>query len=108
VLIVSGSSRARPIFLRGFRLANGFWNTICTCWRSCFFSALSAWVTSAPASSSAPLVGASIIVSWRASVLLPQPDSPTTASVLPACNVNDTPSSARASAFGFRKPVETL
>ena len=28
VLIASGSSSAWPIFLRGLRLANGFWNTI--------------------------------------------------------------------------------
>ena len=38
--------------------------------------------------------GASIIVNWRASVDLPQPDSPTTASVLPRSSENDTPFNA--------------
>ena len=41
-----------------------------------------------------PDVGVSIIVSCRASVDFPQPDSPTTASVLPRLSENDTPLSA--------------
>ena len=40
------------------------------------------------------VVGASISDTMRASVDLPQPDSPTTASVLPARSVNDTPPTA--------------
>ena len=43
---------------------------------------------------SAPAVGVSISVSSRASVDLPEPDSPTTASVRPAFSVNETPASA--------------
>ena len=42
-----------------------------------------------------PLVGVSINVIWRASVDLPLPDSPTTASVLPGERTNETPSRAR-------------
>ena len=50
--------------------------------------------TSSPSISSAPAVGGSISVNSRASVDLPEPDSPTTASVRPASSENDTPSSA--------------
>ena len=44
---------------------------------------------------SVPAVGASIMVTMRASVDFPQPDSPTTASVRPASTSNDTPQTAR-------------
>ena len=107
VLIASGSSSAWPIFFRGLRLANGFWNTICTVRRSALRVAASAPATSSPARRSRPAVGRSSIVTWRASVLLPQPDSPTTARVRPAASENDTASSARTVACGLRKPVET-
>ena len=46
--------------------------------------------------------------SWRASVLLPQPDSPTTASVRPARErERDAVERAHAAACGLRKPVDT-
>jgi len=108
VLMTSGSSSAWPIFLRGFRLPKGFWKTICTSWRRRFFVPASAVAASTPPRCRWPEVGVSIIVICRASVLLPQPDSPTTASVLPACSWKDTPSSARATALGFMKPCDTL
>ena len=94
VLIASGSPSVCSTVLRGFSDANGFWNTICTRWRNSAIFALSAPATSSPSISRRPDVGASIIVSWRASVDLPQPDSPTTASVLPRSSENDTPLSA--------------
>jgi hypothetical protein len=55
-----------------------------------------------------PAVGDSIIVTVRASVDLPQPDSPTIASVRAWWSVNDTPSSARTTAWPRRKPRDTV
>ncbi|MNP73681.1 hypothetical protein D3C76_1704330 [compost metagenome] len=95
VLISSGSASWSPIFWRGFSEAYGLWNTICTSRRSCLRSALLAPVTSVPAICSEPEEGSSIKVRARARVDLPQPDSPTTARVLPASSSNDTPLSAR-------------
>ena len=105
--MASGSSRARPIFFLGLRLANGFWKTICTVRRSALRVAASAWATSTLSMRSVPELGVSSIVAWRASVLLPQPDSPTTASVRPARSENDTASSARTMPCGFSQPDET-
>ena len=47
-----------------------------------------------PSISRSPAVGGSSSVAMRASVDLPQPDSPTTASVCPALSANETPSTA--------------
>jgi hypothetical protein len=107
VLIASGSSSVWPIFFLGLRLANGFWNTICTARRNCLRVAASASATSWPAMRSRPAVGRSSIVTWRASVLLPHPDSPTTARVRPAASENDTDSSAFTVCGGLSKPVDT-
>ncbi len=52
---------------------------------------LRAPAASLPSSSRRPELGDSIKVSWRAKVDLPQPDSPTTASVLRASSANETP-----------------
>ena len=49
---------------------------------------------SRPSMVSAPEVGGSIRVTMRASVDLPQPDSPTTASVRPGSTAKDTPLTA--------------
>jgi hypothetical protein len=95
VLIASGSSSAWPIFFLGLRLANGFWNTICTLRRSARRVDVSAPVASAPSIQIRPALGISSIAIWRASVLLPQPDSPTTASVRPGARTSETSSSAR-------------
>ncbi len=54
-----------------------------------------------------PFVGSSIKVSSRASVDLPEPDSPTTASVRPGCSVNDTFCSAFTVARGENNPRAT-
>ena len=105
--MIKGSSSIAPTRLRGFRLAYGFWNTICTSGRRRFLVARPASATLAPAIHNSPPVGGSIIVIWRAKVDLPQPDSPTTARVLPRASSNDTPSSARASPLGFNQPCDT-
>jgi hypothetical protein len=94
--------------LRGFSDANGFWNTICTSRRSVFNVAVSAVAASVPRIFSEPRVGGSISVSCRASVLLPQPDSPTTASVFFGASVKLTPLSALTVALGLNKPRLTL
>jgi len=107
VLIASGSSSARPIFFLGLRLANGFWNTIWTLFLSARRVAASAPVAATPAMTTLPEVGVSSIAIWRASVLLPQPDSPTTARVRPGASASETSSSARTLAFALNMPVET-
>jgi hypothetical protein len=59
-------------------------------------------VTSAATQLQLPPVGCSISETMRASVDLPQPDSPTTASVLPARTSKDTPPTACNFAGGLR------
>ncbi len=107
VLTISGSSSASPTVWRGFSEPYGFWNTICTSRRSVFNCAALALATSMPPRCREPAVGVSIIVSSRASVDLPQPDSPTTASVRPACSANDTPLSALTVAERANRPRAT-
>jgi hypothetical protein len=60
-----------------------------------------------PAICSEPEVGVSIMVTRRARVDLPQPDSPTTASVLPRSTVKLAPSSAFNVAASRKAPRET-
>ena len=57
---------------------------------------------------SEPAVGCSIMVTRRARVDLPQPDSPTTASVLPRSSVKLAPSSAFSVAGLEKAPRETV
>jgi hypothetical protein len=54
----------------------------------------------APSSSTWPLVGRSSAITSRASVLLPEPDSPTMPMLRPAVTCSDTPLSARSTAGG--------
>jgi len=108
VLIAKGSSSRVTTCLRGLSEANGFWNTICTCGRSRLSVARSASATSSPFSRSSPDVGRSIMVTCRASVDLPQPDSPTIANVSPSRTLKDTPSSARTRPLGRNGPRETV
>jgi hypothetical protein len=56
---------------------------------------------------SEPEVGVSIMVTRRARVDLPQPDSPTTASVWPRLTVKLAPSSAFSVADSRKAPRET-
>ena len=57
---------------------------------------------------SEPPLGSSIMVTSRPSVDLPQPDSPTTASVFPALKVKDTPASALTMPVPPNKPAPDL
>ena len=59
---------------------------------------------SLPSNFSSPEVGGSISVTMRASVDLPQPDSPTTASVLPVWSAKETPSTALTVASARNSP----
>ena len=72
-------------FQRGFRLAYGSWKIICMRRRRPRRLAADDLSTpvSWPSKSTAPRVGSYRPTSSRATVLLPQPDSPTSASVLP-------------------------
>ena len=107
VLTRSGSSSALPIVWRGLSEPYGFWNTIWISRLRRFRVAALACATSSPSISSEPAVGFSIRVRSRASVDLPDPDSPTTASVRPACNENDTPDRALIVARERNAPRET-
>src|SRR6058998_1984681 len=57
---------------------------------------------SLPSNATSPAVGAYKPTSRRATVLLPQPDSPTSASVLPRSIEKLTPSTACTNCFGLR------
>ena len=107
VLTRSGSSSALPIVWRGLSEPYGFWNTIWISRLRRFRVAALAWATSSPSIRSAPAVGFSIKVKSRASVDLPDPDSPTTASVRPAFSENDTPDNALIVARERNAPRET-
>ena len=80
--------------LRGLSEPYGFWNTICTPSRIRRRSASVTVAVGWPPSSRSPSLGGSRRAAIRARVDLPQPDSPTTASVVPRARVNDTPSTA--------------
>ena len=69
--------------MRGLSEANGSWNTICIERRCGRNSALPRWVISLPFSLMLPLVGSTSRSTLRATVDLPQPDSPTSPSVSP-------------------------
>jgi hypothetical protein len=75
----------RPTFIEGFSVSNGFWNTICT---EDTVSVLRFWIgvdcTFSSNSMIEPEVAVSSPISTLAKVDLPQPDSPTMASVSPS------------------------
>ena len=71
-------------------------------------SAAGVFTASVPSSMSVPPVGFSISETMRASVDLPQPDSPTTASVLPASMANETPPTACSCAGSLNRPRRIL
>src|SRR5215470_1766424 len=97
-LVTSGSTMIEPTRMRGLSDAYGSWNTACTerryarrlppsrAWRSC------------PSKRMMPPVGRSSISTIFAVVVLPQPDSPTTPSVLPVSIENEMSSTARTTA----------
>ena len=83
-----------PAVMRGLSEANGSWNTICIERRSGRSSALLRWVMSCPSIRIAPEVGSTSRSTLRATVDLPQPDSPTSPSVSPTPTEKLTPSTA--------------
>ena len=96
----SGSPTISSTFQRGFRLAYGSWKIICMRRRSARGSGVVA--VSWPSKCTLPRVGAYRPTSRRATVLLPQPDSPTSASVSPLRMLNETPSTACTNWRGLR------
>ena len=80
--------------MRGLSEANGSWNTICIERRCGRISALLRPMISVPLSLMAPLDGSTSRSTLRATVDLPQPDSPTSPSVSPLPTEKLTPSTA--------------
>ena len=80
--------------MRGLSEANGSWNTICIERRYGRSAVLLSGAISSPSSLIAPLVGSTNRNTVRATVDLPQPDSPTSPSVSPAPSEKLTPSTA--------------
>ena len=91
---------------RGSRLEYGSWKTICTSAPRRRRSApLRAGVErSRPRARMTPAVGRSRPMIMRATVVLPEPDSPTTASDRPASTRNDTSSTATSGPNSLRRP----
>ena len=90
----SGVARICATRLRGFSDACGSWKTICISRRigcSCLAAGLGDVL---PRKRIAPPVVGTSRTSARISVVLPQPDSPTTPSVSPSRSANDTSSTA--------------
>src|SRR5690606_10012926 len=78
----------------GFNDAYGSWNTNCT-WRRRFLrSERDSSRTSRPSKRTCPDNGSNRPTTDRATVDLPQPDSPTRHTVSPACTDKDTPATA--------------
>ncbi len=80
--------------MRGLSEANGSWNTICIERRTGRISLLLSGVMSVPLSLMLPEVGSTSRSTVRATVDLPQPDSPTRPSVSPTPSEKLTPSTA--------------
>ena len=81
--------------MRGLNEEPASWNTSCMRWRAARNSAASISEISISSKRTVPAVGSINRVSSRPVVDLPQPLSPTRASVSPRSMVNDTPSTAR-------------
>ena len=83
-----------PARMRGLSEENGSWKMICICWRNGRSSVLPRWVMSRPSSRTVPAVGSIRRSTARPTVVLPQPDSPTSPSVSPGPIVKLTSSTA--------------
>ena len=84
----------RPIRHRGSIELNGSWNTGWTCWRNHPSCRPRSAVTSRSSNTTRPAVGSIRRRTHRASVLLPEPDSPTIASTSPGWISRSTSSTA--------------
>ena len=85
---------AAPTVMRGSSDAYGSWNTICISRRSARRSPLSSVVSSMPSNLTEPEVGSISRSTQRPTVDFPEPDSPTSPSVWPGADPNDTPDTA--------------
>ena len=104
-----GSARqgCRAPCRRGLRLENGSWKTTCMRRRSGRSVAAERSSMRRPSSTTCPAVMSNRRSTARPTVHLPQPDSPTRASVSPRSMWNDTPSTARtAPAFAAQAPPQ--
>src|SRR5215475_1831926 len=88
-----------PIDMRGLSAEYGSWKTICMLRRSAFWREPVSVCTSTPSNATVPASGSMRPRTRRAVVDLPQPDSPTMPSVVPAWTVNETLSTAETYAF---------
>jgi len=93
----------RPMRWRGSSEPYGSWNTIWKSRRAARNSAGESAFRSRPSSCTRPAVGASSAITRRASVDLPEPDSPTIPKLLPACTVRLTPRSASTTGAGANR-----
>ena len=90
-----GAATIVPTVCRGFSDEYGSWKIICDVAAQRAQLRARAWVMSRPSKTILPPVGSSSRVISRPVVVLPQPDSPTSASVSPARTSKSTPSTAR-------------
>src|SRR5712691_2684272 len=88
-----------PIDMRGLSAEYGSWKTICMLRRSAFRRGPVSVCTSTPSNVTVPASGSVRPRMRRAVVDLPQPDSPTMPSVVPASTVKETLSTAETYAF---------
>ena len=91
----SGSATMSPTLIAGFSDVYGFWNTYWISCRSLRRLSPRAVVTSCPSTRTRPLVGWASRSSIRATVVLPDPDSPTSPRVSPRATLRLTSSTAR-------------
>ncbi|MNR15822.1 hypothetical protein D3C85_1323810 [compost metagenome] len=84
----------RATVWRGSSEPYGSWNTIWKSRRAVRSSAFESACRLRPSSATLPEVGVSSAITRRAMVDLPEPDSPTMPTLLPACTLKLTPLSA--------------
>ncbi len=99
-----GSPTIRSTLMRGLSEANGSWNTTCISRRSRASAAGASSPMLRPSNSTSPALGSISRSSSRPSVDLPDPLSPTSASVSPGCTDSDTSSTARTTAARPNSP----
>jgi len=95
-----------PTVMRGLSDEYGSWKIAWIWRRTTRISLVELWVMSAPANSMPPPVASSSLRMVRPTVVLPQPDSPTSPNVSPGAMVNDTSSTAfTVAVFDDMKPA---
>ncbi len=92
--VYNGSAMVLPMFRSGFSEPYGSWKTGCIRLRSSKSSLPLTLARSLPPTTILPLVASSSFSSILATVDLPEPDSPTSAMVVPFAIWNDTSSTA--------------